>query len=83
MFASRGVYLKWSPKLVGSNHLKLWFECKDRAVEAIGFAMGELLPQLRNSEVAYDVAYIPRLNYFRGEETVQLLIRDIKFAAGT
>jgi single-stranded-DNA-specific exonuclease len=81
VFASRGVYLKWSPKLVGSNHLKLWFESKDSVVEGIGFAMGELLPQLRNSEAAYDIAYIPRLNYFRGEETVQLLIRDVKFAS--
>ena len=80
VFASRGVYLKWSPKLVGSNHLKLWFESKDSVVEGIGFAMGELLPQLRDSEARYDIAYIPRLNYFRGEETVQLLIRDIKFA---
>jgi len=81
LFVSRGVYLKWSPKLVGSNHLKLWFESKDKAVEAIGFSMGELLPRLRNSEAAYDIAYIPRLNYFRGEETVQLLIRDIRFAS--
>lgn len=81
VFVSRGVYLKWSPKLVGSNHLKLWFESKDSAVEAIGFSMGGLLPRLREREACYDIAYIPRLNYFRGEETVQLLIRDIKFAA--
>jgi len=80
VFASQGVFLKWSPKLVGNNHLKLWFEGKDSAVEAIGFSMGELLPRLRNSEAAYDIAYIPRLNYYRGDETVQLLIRDIRFA---
>jgi single-stranded-DNA-specific exonuclease len=87
VFVSRGVLLKWSPKLVGSDHLKLWFESKDAAgagtsvVEAIGFSMGDMLPRLRNSEAAYDIAYIPRLNYFRGEESVQLLIRDIKFAS--
>ncbi len=80
VFASRGVFLKWSPKLVGSNHLKLWFESKDSVIEAISFSMGELLPRLRDSEASYDIAYIPRLNYFRGEESVQLLIRDIKFA---
>jgi single-stranded-DNA-specific exonuclease len=81
VFVSRGVYLKWSPKLVGTNHLKLWFDAKDSVVEAIGFSMGGLLPRLRDAEASYDIAYIPRLNYFRGEETVQLLLRDIKFAA--
>jgi len=80
VFASRGVFLKWSPKIVGSNHLKLWFETKDSVVEAIGFSMGDLLPRLRDSEARYDIAYIPRLNYYRGEETVQLLLRDIKLA---
>ena len=80
VFVSRGVFLKWSPKVVGSNHLKLWFESKDSVVEGIGFSMGGLLPRLRDSEASYDIAYIPRLNYFRGEESVQLLIRDINFA---
>ncbi len=81
VFATKDVFLKWAPKIVGSNHLKLWFDAKDRVVEGIGFSMGGLLPRMKDTDVSYDVVYIPRTNYFRGEEIVELYIRDIRCSA--
>jgi single-stranded-DNA-specific exonuclease len=78
VFSTRNLFLKWAPKIVGSNHLKLWFDAKDGVVEGIAFSKGNMISEIRNKETSYDIAYIPKLNYYRGEETVQLFIRDIK-----
>ncbi len=78
ILCARNLFLKWAPKIVGNNHLKLWFGAKDGVVEGIAFSRGNLISEIRNKGTSYDIVFVPRLNYYRGEETVQLLIRDIK-----
>jgi single-stranded-DNA-specific exonuclease len=78
VFCSRGLYLKWAPKIVGNNHLKLWFADGDRVVEGIAFSKGHLISEIRDKDMPYDIVFVPRVNYYRGEASVQLFIRDIK-----
>ncbi len=77
LFVSRGLYLQSSPMVVGGRHLKMVVRGPDVPVEAIGFDMGGRLNELRDLSRPFNLAYIPRMNSYRGVETLQLVIKDI------
>jgi single-stranded-DNA-specific exonuclease len=82
VFCTRSLFLTWAPKIVGNNHLKLWFDTKDGVMEGIAFSKGDMITDMNYKDTTYDIVYLPRLNYFRGEESVQLFIRDIRPSKG-
>lgn len=82
VFCTRNVFLSWAPKIVGNNHLKLSFESKGGIIEGIAFSKGDMISEIKHKETPYDIVYLPRLNYYKGEESVQLFIRDIKPSKG-
>lgn len=61
--------------VVGTNHLKLKVTDDVITLDAIGFEMGDQLNELNDF---MDVAFIPRRDTWRGFESVQLNIVDIK-----
>jgi len=77
VFVSRGLFLKSSPTVVGGRHLKMLIEGPDMPIEAIGFDMSQRLEELRNSR-PFDLVYVPRMNFYRGVETLQLVIKDFQ-----
>ncbi|MBI5746215.1 MAG: single-stranded-DNA-specific exonuclease RecJ [Nitrospirae bacterium] len=75
-----------SPRLVGNNHLKLTIKSGSHHLDAIGFDMGSFYPQLTSriqarQESDVDIAFTPRLDTWRGEERIQMRIRDIRMAS--
>lgn len=83
-----------SPRLVGNNHLKLTIKSGPYHFDAIGFDMGSFYPRILSpldvkrktlgvspltSNV--DIAFTPRLDIWRGEERIQMRIRDIRLAS--
>lgn len=78
VFVSKGLFLKCPPTVVASRHLKLLIEAPDAPVEAIAFDMADRLGELRDLSRPFDLAYIPRMNSYRGLETLQLLVRDFQ-----
>jgi single-stranded-DNA-specific exonuclease len=82
VFCTRNLFLTWAPKIVGNNHLKLWFDTKDGVMEGMAFSKGDMITDMNYKDTSYDIVYLPRLNYFRGEESVQLFIRDIRPSKG-
>ena len=82
VFVSRNLFMRCAPRVVGHNHLKMWFEDKDRVVDAIGFAMADRLSQISNTKIPYDIAYLPKINTYRGESNIQLVIKDIRPSEG-
>ena len=64
-------------KLVGANnsHLKLTLADESISINAIGFNMGYLFDQLPQ---IFDVAFEFELNEYRGNQTFQLKILDVK-----
>ncbi len=59
------------------NHLKLVIEKDDVIMNAVGFRMGEY-KNFKKSGDFVDVAFILEKNNFRGEESAQLILKDIK-----
>lgn len=77
VFVSRNIKIK-SARTVGSEgrHLKLTLENeRGAAVDAIGFRMGHLKPELPTS---IDVLYRFEANEYNGRRTLQLNLKDVK-----
>jgi single-stranded-DNA-specific exonuclease len=68
------------PRLVGSQHLRLYLRQEDRQLEVIGFGMASRRSQLfqKNHELSLRVAYTPQLSTFQGKLSIQLMLRDFK-----
>lgn len=78
VFVSRGLLLKSPPKIVGKRHLKIVIEGPDTPLEAIGFDMAQRRKELQDTTRPFDLAYVPRMNRYRGTETLQLVIKDFQ-----
>lgn len=62
-----------------NRHLSLVIEAGGKTFKAVGFSFGTLLPYLTTG-IKIDIAFNLDVNLWRGEESVQLIIRDIKKA---
>ncbi|HEX73217.1 MAG TPA: single-stranded-DNA-specific exonuclease RecJ [Candidatus Hydrogenedentes bacterium] len=78
IFCSAGVELvPSSARIIKDNHLRMALRQGDVVLSAIGFFMAERyftegLPS------SLDIAYIPQLNTYRNETSVQLLLKDYR-----
>jgi len=74
VFAAEGVQLRGAPRVVGKNHLRFSVTDGDTTVQAIWWGRGDVeLPKGK-----FDVAFIPEINEFRGVESVQLKVKDVR-----
>ncbi|MCD5397629.1 single-stranded-DNA-specific exonuclease RecJ [candidate division NPL-UPA2 bacterium] len=80
LFVSTGAELLGSPTLVKNNHLKLRVTEGGPVREAIGFRMGDKLPQLTGAAAGIDLAYSLEINEWRGTKTVQLHLKDVRIS---
>jgi len=74
LFVVEGVRLRGAPRVVGKNHLRFSVTDGDTTVQAIWWGRGDF----KFSDGPFDVAFTPEMNEFRGEENVQLKVRDVK-----
>jgi single-stranded-DNA-specific exonuclease len=76
VFAATGLRLRGVPQVIKKSHLKFHVTDGETILEAIwwGRAAAELPAWL-------DVAFIPERRTYRGEETVQLVVRDVRAGA--
>ena len=80
VFCSRGVMDTGFAKIVGNNHLKLEvFQPNTQLtkIEAIAFNKGDFLNFFKRN-IPVDIVYKIKVNEFRGNTTIQLLIEEIK-----
>lgn len=59
----------------GPKHLKLTLRAGQRTYDAIGFGMGDRLPEARGR---IDLAYSPQLNDWDGGMSIQLRVRNLR-----
>lgn len=78
ILVSRGLFLKSPAAVVGRRHLKIAIDGPETPLDAIGFDMGSRLRELGDTSRPFDLAYIPRMNFYRGEENIQLVIKDFQ-----
>jgi single-stranded-DNA-specific exonuclease len=77
VFAVEGMQLRGAPRVVGKNHLRFNVTDGDTTAQAIWWGRGDFeLPKGK-----FDVAFTPELNEFRGVESVQLKVRDVRSPA--
>ncbi len=59
------------------GHLRVTLKEGPTLLTAIGFRMGDRLPELEQA-ASLDVAYTPQFNTWRGETTIQLVLKDLR-----
>ncbi len=83
VFVSENVYDIGEAKVVGKDnpiHLKLKIRQEDSATyDAIGFSMGHYLERILAKE-RFHICYNIEENHFLGKTTLQLRLKDLKFA---
>ena len=81
-FVSRRLVTTGNSRAVGSDKLHLKLELTDPnsgvIVPGIAFNFGHLSEEIINGR-AIDIAYSIDVNYWKGRETLQLMVKDIKF----
>ncbi|MEQ9306419.1 MAG: single-stranded-DNA-specific exonuclease RecJ [Marinoscillum sp.] len=79
VFVSTKVYLKYPPKVIKEEHLKMTLYQDDPkfVYEAIGFGLADKLALLTESS-GFQIAYQIEENEYRGNKSLQLIIKDIK-----
>lgn len=81
VFVTKNVRLKFPPKIVKEEHLKIsiYQEDSEFVYDAIGFGLAEKSSLITSNE-SFDIAYQIEENEFRGNKSLQLNIKDIKIA---
>jgi len=74
IFSSRDI-MSYSSMVVGNGHLKLKIKEQGHFFDAIGFNMAS---KYCLSDEKICLAFVPQFNYFNGEKTIQLNLKDIK-----
>lgn len=79
-FVSHGVHAQPdSARIVGTSHLKIVLtQDGHHSVDAIGFGLGDFLPQIQEGR-PFSVCYTVELNEYRGVKTLQLRLKDLRW----
>jgi single-stranded-DNA-specific exonuclease len=80
LFASHGVQLLEPPQRTGEQgqHLRLTAYQEGHTRACIGFGLGEMAEAINRPNQRFAMAYVPTINRWRGRETVQLRVKDLK-----
>lgn len=78
VFCALGVVaVKGSIRILKDQHLKVSFQQNGCILTAIGFNMAERF-YVDDLSGPVDIAFTPQFNHWRGETTIQLLLKDIR-----
>jgi len=77
ILSSRMLKLKGKPRRIRRDGIKMWVTDGNITCEAIGFGMSEMLDDILES-ATIDAAYTPSINRWRGVDTLQLELIDVK-----
>jgi single-stranded-DNA-specific exonuclease len=79
VFLSRAVKISRVPKVVGSDHLKMFVDGAGMEIDVVGFGMADALKKMSLKKGdSVDIVYTPEINKFRGEERLQLELSDVR-----
>jgi len=80
LFVTHGVQLLEPPQRTGEQgqHLRLTAYQEGHTRACIGFGLGEMADAINRPNLRFSLAYVPTINRWRGRETVQLRVKDLK-----
>lgn len=77
VFATKNIRVKTTPQIIGKGTIKTWITDGDKVCEAIGFRMADSIPSnIMNEDI--ELAYTCNLNRYKGVESIQLQLKDIR-----
>jgi single-stranded-DNA-specific exonuclease len=79
VFAARAVVLEGPPRILKEKHLKLRVRQGAAAFDALGWQMAALESKLP-AGARLDLAFTLEANFFRGEASLQLVLKDVRKA---
>jgi single-stranded-DNA-specific exonuclease len=68
----------WPPKVIGQDHLKLFFEQNGRELEGMAFGLAHRKNELRGKNIPLKIAFTPYVNTFLNKSSIQLQIKDFQ-----
>ena len=74
--AMRELTLQKPPKLMKNEHLRLLVTDGHQELKAVGWGMADHFIALKRPKLRLDMAFVPEINEWRGERSVQLSIKD-------
>ncbi len=77
-FVARGLTLQGTPRIVGSDHLKVRLGQGNHRLEGIGFHLGRRIAPGALGDDPLDVAFHLHENIYRGVRTLQARLKDIR-----
>ena len=79
LLVSSHVKVAGEPRLMGkkNDHLSMYLQQDGKSIRAVGWGMGELLESIKRAR-SVSVAFTPQLNSWQGNESVELLLKDVK-----
>lgn len=80
VFSTKGLKVGSEPRVLKDSHIKLkvYQENEKQSFDAIGFGMANHYERIKNGD-SFQMAYHIEENNYRGNKTLQLIIKDIKF----
>jgi single-stranded-DNA-specific exonuclease len=87
VFLARSVEVVGAPRIVGKDHLRLRVRQQHNVLDAIGFGLGSLLPEVRENSKSLDIVFSvdehegPATSGGTSEAFPQLKIKDIRKSA--
>jgi len=77
LFFTRNLRLKSEPEVLSRNTLRFWVTDGETTYKAVGFSMGLMKEEIRESDY-FDLVYTPSMDNWHDCANIQLEIRDIR-----
>jgi len=80
ILSAKNVRILGEPRLMGkkNDHVSFFVSQGGSGIRAVGFGMGELYDDLLKHRTC-TLAFTPQINHWRGNESVELKLEDIRF----
>lgn len=78
VFVTKDMELYGLAQKVGNNHLKMKVKQKGVVIDAIGYNLGDYIPELQIPGTHFNCAYVVEENKWSGKTTIQLRIKDFE-----
>jgi single-stranded-DNA-specific exonuclease len=80
LFLSRSVRVKGPVRKVGSGHLVMRVSQDGIEFDAIGYGLGNRAEEINEPKIELDIVYSICENYWRGQSSIQLQLKDVCLA---
>lgn len=78
IFLLENAKIQYPVKIVGNNHLRFRVLGQNKAIDAIGFSMGDMKARVENAIDPVNLSFVIEPNTYAGFTQLQLRLKDIK-----